>query len=205
MRDLQRQPDSYLKAFFRVRPQDLASPFFSHLPRWELTGKLQMFFSRDVRAALRSYDPCAELEQQLPKDYARWDPFCQAQYLEAAYLLPAYILSSQGDRVAMAHAVEGRSPFLDHRVVELGARLAPAMKLRGLREKYVLRRQLGRHLPRAIVERPKQPYRAPDSESFLHTGAPAYVEALLSPDAIARAGYFEPRAVRRLVEKCRKP
>jgi asparagine synthase (glutamine-hydrolysing) len=105
----------------------------------------------------------------------------------------------------MAHAVEGRFPFLDHRVVELGAELAPAMKLRGLREKYVLRRQLGRHLPRAIVERPKQPYRAPDSESFLGAGAPAYVQALLSPDAIVRAGYFEPRAVRKLVEKCRNP
>ena len=79
------------------------------------------------------------------------------------------------------------------------------MKLKGLREKYVLRRALGRHLPRSIVERPKQPYRAPDSESFLHAGAPEYVEALLAPTAIARAGYFEPRAVRRLVEKCRKP
>ena len=140
MRDLQRQPDSYLKAFFRVRPQDLASPFFSHLPRWELTGKLQMFFSRDVRAALRSYDPCAELEQQLPKDYARWDPFCQAQYLEAAYLLPAYILSSQGDRVAMAHAVEGRSPFLDHRVVEFAAQLPPHLKMKVLDEKHLLKR-----------------------------------------------------------------
>ena len=56
-----------------------------------------------------------------------------------------------------------------------------------------------------VVERPKQPYRAPDSESFLHAGAPEYVEALLSPAAIARAGYFEPRAVRRLVQKCRSP
>src|SRR5205823_4141294 len=88
---------------------------------------------------------------------------------------------------------------------ELGAALPPALKLRGLREKYVLRRALGRHLPRAIVERPKQPYRAPDSESFLHRGAPPYVEALLAPEAIARTGYFEPRAVRRLVAKCRNP
>ncbi len=79
------------------------------------------------------------------------------------------------------------------------------MKVKGLREKYVLRRALGRHLPRAIVERPKQPYRAPDSESFLHADAPEYVHALLAPEAIARAGYFEPRAVRRLVQKCRSP
>jgi asparagine synthase (glutamine-hydrolysing) len=78
------------------------------------------------------------------------------------------------------------------------------LKLKSLREKYLLRRTLGRHLPSVIVERPKQPYRAPDSESFV-SGKHGYVEALLAPDAIARTGYFEPRAVRRLVEKCRKP
>ena len=69
----------------------------------------------------------------------------------------------------------------------------------------MLRQALGRHLPREIVERPKQPYRAPDSESFVHAGAPEYVQALLAPEAIARAGYFEPRAVARLVKKCRAP
>ena len=51
----------------------------------------------------------------------RWHPLSQAQYLETAYLLPGYILSAQGDRMAMANAVEGRFPFLDHRVVELAA------------------------------------------------------------------------------------
>jgi len=107
--------------------------------------------------------------------------------------------------VAMAHGVEGRFPFLDHRVVELGAALPPSMKLKGLREKHVLREALGRHLPSSIVERPKQPYRAPDSESFVHAGAPEYIEALLAPEAIARAGYFEPAAVRRLLQKCRSP
>jgi len=89
-------------------------------------------------------------------------------------------------------------------VVELGAALPARLKVQGLREKHVLRRQLGRHLPQSIVERPKQPYRAPDSESFVKQRN-GYVDALLAPDAIARAGYFEPRAVRRLVEKCRNP
>jgi asparagine synthase (glutamine-hydrolysing) len=102
----------------------------------------------------------------------------------------------------MAHAIEGRFPFLDHRVVELGARLPSGLKVKGLREKHLLRRALGRHLPDEIVERPKQPYRAPDAESFVGAEAPEYVAALLSPQAIARAGYFEPRAVARLAAKC---
>ena len=73
----------------------------------------------------RGYDALDDLRASLPADFARWHPLSQAQYLETAYLLPGYILSSQGDRVAMAHAVEGRFPFLDHRVVEFAARIPP--------------------------------------------------------------------------------
>jgi asparagine synthase (glutamine-hydrolysing) len=202
---LQAQPARYLEAFFRNGLEAKDDPLFSHLPRFALTRRIAQFYSGDLRAAINGYDPLQELRESLPPEFASWHPLSRAQYLETGCLLPGYILSSQGDRVAMAHAVEGRFPFLDHRVVELGAALPPAMKLRGLREKYLLRRALGRHLPRAIVERAKQPYRAPDSESFLGAGTPGYVEALLAPETIARAGYFEPRAVRRLMDKCRNP
>src|SRR5690606_37367367 len=106
-------------------------------------------------------------------------------------------------RVAMAHAVEGRFPFLDHRVVEFAARIPPRMLLRGLREKHVLRRALGRYVPAAILRRPKQPYRAPESECFFGEGAPGYVRELTAPAAIARTGYFDAAAVERLVAKCR--
>jgi asparagine synthase (glutamine-hydrolysing) len=202
---LQSQPSRYLEAFFRQGLDASGDPLFSHLPRFALTRRISQFYSGDLRRSINGYDPLEDLRSTLPAEFASWHPLSRAQYLETGCLLPGYILSSQGDRVAMAHAVEGRFPFLDHRVVELGAALPPAMKVKGLREKYLLRRTLGRHLPRSIVERPKQPYRAPDSESFLHAGAPEYVNALLAPEAISRAGYFEPRAVRRLVDKCRKP
>jgi asparagine synthase (glutamine-hydrolysing) len=202
---LQSQPAAYLEAFFRTGLDASDDPLFSHLPRFALTRRISQFYSRELRETINGYNPLAELRESLPREFNAWHPLSRAQYLETRCLLPGYILSSQGDRVAMAHAVEGRFPFLDHRVVELGAALPPALKLNGLREKYVLRRALGRELPRSIVERPKQPYRAPDSESFLHAAAPQYVETLLAPEAIARAGYFEPAAVRRLVAKCRKP
>ncbi len=200
---LQAQPMRYLEGFFRHGLEAKDDPLFSHLPRFKLTRRISQFYSGELRKSINGYDPLDDLRSGLPQDFASWHPLSRAQYLETGCLLPGYILSSQGDRVAMAHAVEGRFPFLDHRVVELGAELPPAMKLRGLQEKYLLRRALGRHLPRAIVERPKQPYRAPDSESFLHGRTPEYVHALLSPAAVARAGYFEPRAVQRLVDKCR--
>ncbi len=202
---LQSQSTSYLEAFFRTGLAAHADPLFSHLPRFALTRRISQFYSGGLRTQINGYDPLEELRGALPPEFASWHPLSRAQYLETGCLLPGYILSSQGDRVAMAHAVEGRFPFLDHRVVELGAALPPELKLRGLREKHVLREALGRHVPRAIVERPKQPYRAPDSESFLGPHAPEYVQALLSPEAIAQAGYFEPRAVSRLVQKCTNP
>src|SRR3954464_318484 len=202
---LQSQPPKYLEAFFRQGLGAREDPLFSHLPRFAMTRRIRQFYSADLRRTINGYDPLEELRSTLPSEFASWHPLSRAQYLETGCLLPGYILSSQGDRVAMAHSVEGRFPFLDHRVVELGAALPPGLKVKGLREKHVLREALGRHLPREIVERPKQPYRAPDSESFLQPGAPGYIEALLAPDAISRAGYFDPGAVRRLMQKCRSP
>ena len=157
---LRSQSPEYLKAFFGMRPEDCGNPLFSHLPRFTLTARLKAFLSPDVKTALADYDAFAELRASLPADYGRWDGFAQAQYLETAGLLGDYILSSQGDRVAMAHAVEGRFPFLDHRVVEFSARLPPGLKMKGLREKYLLKRAFAGAVPPSVLRRPKQPYRA---------------------------------------------
>ncbi|HEY6864830.1 MAG TPA: asparagine synthase (glutamine-hydrolyzing) [Burkholderiales bacterium] len=199
---VQRQPQAYLQAFFGTGLESVDDPLFSHLPRFRLTARAKAFFSADLRAELRGYDAMAELRESLPPEFARWHPLSQAQYLETAHLLPGYILSSQGDRVAMANAVEGRFPFLDHRVVELAARIPPRLKLKGLREKHILRRAVGKYLPAAIAERPKQPYRSPESECFTGAGAPEYARALLSPPALARSGLFDPAAVEKLASKC---
>jgi asparagine synthase (glutamine-hydrolysing) len=116
--------------------------------------------------------------------------------------LAEYLLSSQGDRVAMAHSVEGRFPFLDHRVVEFGNCLPPSYKLRGLKEKYVLKLAVRDLLPAATWQRPKQPYRAPIHRSFFPEQRPlAWVAYLLSPERVAAAGCFEPGAVGLLQRK----
>ncbi|HML14234.1 MAG TPA: asparagine synthase (glutamine-hydrolyzing) [Xanthobacteraceae bacterium] len=200
---LKAQPARYLEAFFGAGIGPLDDPLFSHLPRLRTTAGAKAFFSRDLRSALAGYDALAELRESLPAEFARWHPLSQAQYLETAYLLPGYILSSQGDRVAMAHAVEGRFPFLDHRVVELGARIAPQLKLNGLTEKHILRKSAARLLPAAIADRAKQPYRAPDAQAFLGPDSPDYVARRLAAADLAVAGYFDPAAVERLLAKCR--
>jgi asparagine synthase (glutamine-hydrolysing) len=205
---LQSQPEAYLRAFFRVRAEDAASPFFSHLPRWELTAGLKRFFSDDVKEAVAGRSVETELAAELPAAFAGWHPFCQSQYLELKYLLPGYILSSQGDRAAMAHSIEGRFPFLDYRVAELAAKVPPRLKMRGLDEKYLLKRIARDFVPESILARPKQPYRAPDARSFFGTAEKPlsfdYVEDLLSADRVRSAGVFKPEAVSRLVAKARK-
>jgi asparagine synthase (glutamine-hydrolysing) len=200
---VQKQPQAYLRAFFGAGLEHTDDPLFSHLPRFRLTSRAKAFFSAELRAQLRGYDAMDELRQTLPPGFGAWHALSQAQYLETAHLLPGYILSSQGDRVAMANAVEGRFPFLDHRVVEFAARIPPKLKLKGLREKHILKRAVGKYLPKAVAERPKQPYRAPESECFSGRDAPEYARALLARPAVARAGLFDPAAVEKLADKCR--
>ncbi len=200
----QAQSQAYLEAFYRVRPEEANSPFFSHLPRWRMTARLKTLFSDQVRAELAGRDPLAVLGGLLPPAYAAWDAFTRAQYLEARYLLPGYILSSQGDRVAMAHAVEGRFPFLDPGVVEFAARLPAAWKMKVLNEKYLLRKCAQALAPPAILARRKQPYRAPDAACFFGPGAPDYVEELLSPGRVRQDGIFHPAAVEALAAKARR-
>ena len=202
--NIQNQNDAYRKAFFHIHVDTNMQPFFSHIPRWQLTARLKMFFSDAVRAELGTNDDYSKIQQQLPQCYMSWDSFCQAQYLETKYLLPGYILSSQGDRMAMAHSVEGRFPFLDYRVVEFASRLPASLKMKVLNEKYLLKRCADGLIPSAVAKRHKQPYRAPEACSFLQPSAREYMDELLSPEQIRRDGIFDARAVEMLMAKFRK-
>ena len=138
------------------------------------------------------------------KDFNRWHHLSRAQYLEARSLLAGYLLSSQGDRVSAANSIEGRFPFLDHRVVEFAANIPPLLKIHGLNEKFLLKKAMTRELPPAIVNRVKQPYMAPDSNSFVQEDSPGYIEDMLSEKTLEEVGIFRPSAVARLRDKCRK-
>jgi asparagine synthase (glutamine-hydrolysing) len=197
---LNRQSPAQLAAVFGGG--DAADPLFSHRPRFKSTAQAKLFFGPALKDRLAGYDATEELLAALPARFHRWHPLNQAQYLETRFLLAGYILSSQGDRVAMAHGVEGRFPFLDHRVVAFASRLPPAAKLCGLKEKHILRRAMGDLLPADIANRRKQPYRAPDARSFTAAlAADGPIGAALSEPALAATGLFEPGLVRRLVDK----
>jgi asparagine synthase (glutamine-hydrolysing) len=185
------------RSFFGVGLTETDAPDYSHSPRWRTTARAKRFFSAETRQAILASDGVPA--PVYPAGFDRWDPLNRAEYLESSIFLSQYLLSSQGDRMAMGHSIEGRFPFLDHRVVEFCNQLPPGLKLRGLREKHLLKEVSREWLPAGITDRPKQPFRAPIHAAFFGNSPPDYVEELLSPSAIGRSGYFNPRAVDHLV------
>jgi asparagine synthase (glutamine-hydrolysing) len=195
---------AFARTFFAEGLEEVDAPWFAHATRLSVTRRILQFFREDWRRQLLSWDPHQALAATLPHDFTRWEPLERDQYVEAHTLLAGYLLSSQGDRMAMAASIEGRYPFLDHRVIEFAARVPTGFKLRGLNEKAILKRAMASELPPSIVRRTKQPYRAPDSASFFEKGQPLpYVAELLSESSLTAAGLFDPKAVAKLVEKCR--
>jgi asparagine synthase (glutamine-hydrolysing) len=195
---------AFAQSFFGQGMEHLQRPIFAHVPRWTTSQRALGLLSPELRAEVGGFDPLAAFEATLPQKIGAWSPLARDQYVEAKSLLAGYLLSSQGDRVAMANSIEGRFPYLDHRVIEFANRLPPSFKIRGMTEKYLLRRALSDLLPDDIVHRTKQPYRAPDSASFFFDGQPLdYVADLMSESRLRAAGYFDPIAVGRLFDKCR--
>ena len=177
-------------------------PLYSHLPRFLLSRRMKDFYSPEFRASAGRIDVLGELRASLPARFFGWTSLNKAAYLEMTTLLSSYLLSSQGDRMAMAHGVEGRFPFLDHKLYEFAAALPTGSRLRGLREKEILRRWAKRILPPRIKARTKQPYRAPDAPSFFGAGTPEWIGDHLSADALRRVGVFSPSAVQGLLKRC---
>ncbi len=196
---------TYLKQFFGAGIGQPEQPGFSHLPRWNTTARCKEFFSDDLKGRLRE-DAMEVMMRSFPPEMPRWHGFNRAQYIEAKSLMGGYLLCAQGDRMLMQHSVEGRFPFLDHRVIEFANRLHPNLKMKVLNEKYLLKKAMRRYLPERIVRRYKQPYRAPDIAAFFSEQghAPDYVEAMLGDEALRAAGYFDAGKVGRLVQKIRR-
>jgi asparagine synthase (glutamine-hydrolysing) len=192
------------REFFGRDLDQYASPTFAHGPRWRAAAALQRLLSPDVRrAAASAGDPVDRMLAALPASFSSWDPLARDQYLEVRTLLSGYLLSSQGDRVAMANSVEGRFPFLDIDVVELACSLPPDHKLRVLDEKHVLKRAAAGLVPPSIIKRPKQPYRAPDAIAFCGDPLRSWVSDVLDESALRDTGLFDAAAVARLWSKCR--
>jgi asparagine synthase (glutamine-hydrolysing) len=192
--------DAYLRKFFGQGLGEVNSPDYSHAIRWHNNNRTKRVFLPELREAIPDMSPLDHIT--LPDGFAEWSGLAQVQYLEITIFLAEYLLNSQGDRMGMAHSVEGRFPFLDHRVIEFAAQLPPQYKLRGLDEKHILKRAMRDLLPEEIWNRPKRPYRAPIHKSFFPDGKPMeWVAEMMSPAKVEEAGCFLPDAVQALAKK----
>ena len=179
------------------------TPGFAHDTRWHTTGALKRLLSVDVQHAAASRDVIKEFVENIHADFPQWSHLAQDQHIEIRTLLSGYLLSSQGDRMLMSHSVEGRFPFLDKDVIELADSLPASYKLRVLDEKHVVKCAAADIVPRNILSRKKQPYRAPDALSFVSKDAPDYIDEAFSETALKNANIFEAQAITQLLRKCR--
>ena len=201
LQNLARLGPNYLASFFGDRLSETGATDYSHTTRWRNTRRTQRFFSAELQTAIRRHATALVDRVPLPDGFRTWGVLDRAQYLEISTFLSPYLLCSQGDRVGMANSVEGRFPFLDVRMAELCRSMPAKYRLRGLRDKYLLRKLGQKLLPDDIWDRPKKPYRAPIHRSFFSQRTPAYVRELLSERSVREAGLFNPVAVSKLVDK----
>jgi asparagine synthase (glutamine-hydrolysing) len=150
------------------------------------------FYAPPMREVLERTNPWADLKLDLERA-RRWHPLNRGIWVAARVTLAGHLLQAKGDRVAMHSSVEVRYPFLDEDVFAFLAGLHPRLKLRGFRDKYLLRRLAERWLPPAVCRRGKVIFRAP-LDSF-HVESATFVEQLLSQESLRRAGYFDVAAV----------
>jgi asparagine synthase (glutamine-hydrolysing) len=197
---------AFAKSFFGAPADPFPEEFQSHAPRWKITEMGKAFYSKGLREELGTSDPVTRIFDHMDgaNRSGKLDPMAWWQEIEIKTLLPRYLLSSQGDRMLMANSVEGRFPFLDHRVIEFCLNVPPNLRMKGLTEKYLLRKSMADALPADIVKMVKQPYRAPDAGCFFGKKEHSLVEEELSEETLRKSGYFDSRKVAMLLEKCRK-
>lgn len=172
------------------------------------TNKLRFFTgaAREVVANRSAFD-----DLEISPDLHRWHPFHRQMYFGSRVMLPGHLLASKGDRVAMHSSVETRYAFLDEDVIAYMAKLHPRWKLRGLmKDKFVERKVAERWLPSEIAWRRKKMFRAP-MDTWKAVSGPAepggkgaWIDQVLSPESIAKAGYFDPNAVTAARQKLAK-
>jgi len=153
------------KEFYKKNLNNHDHNFYSHQIRWDQYFMIKSFFNIDDEKYEKKL-----LEKNLlnlmPKNFKNLNMIRKAQIIEIDTLLSGYLLSSQGDRMTMAHGVEGRYPYLDDTFTNELAKISSTVKAPGLKLKNILRQAFTKYLPKSVVSRPKFAYQAPEARVF---------------------------------------
>ncbi len=174
------------------------SKYFGHSIRFG-NSRLALKFLKD------SNDPDDFLSAFVSEhagEYESLSPVAKTQWLEFKTLLGGYLLSSQGDRMALAHGVENRCPFLDPNLVAWAFSLPADYRLKdGVQEKNILKQAFQNELPESVINRPKQPFVAPDAIVFLSKNPPEYMESVLSANELQKIDVLDHGFCRKFIDK----
>jgi len=184
-----KRPPLPLRAIGGVRPaqQDM----------YELiSGARGTLYDPGMWDRLANHNAFDDLDVSNPR-IGRWSPLNQSLYVGYKVMLAGLLMISKGDRIAMHSSVETRYPFLDDDVIKFCSSIDPDYKLKGMNEKWLLRRVAEKTLPLQIANRPKTMFRASLSKTFLGPHRPAWVDQLLSEESLKKTGYFDAKAVAR--------
>lgn len=186
-----------ISSYFGRNLDQVNSHYFSHQLRWDNTKRISNFLNNE----LFENENGVNLDSILDSSFNERDYLERAQYLEIKTFMSNYLLSSQGDRVAMANSIEIRFPFLDHRLIEFLAKVPSRLKIYGMNEKFLLKRAYRSKLPESIIKRPKHPYRAPILNSLLSKSNTQNCDKYCSKEAIKEANIFNHKPTNMLFEK----
>lgn len=166
-----------------------------------LAAKVHPLFKDDYRQRQVSVGPYADLLDfiDVRGRLSGRNPVNQALYLWGRTQLSNYVLTYLGDRMEMAHSVEGRLPFLDHRLAEFAANIPVRHKIRDLREKHVLREAVRDCVLPEIYNRQKHPFMSPPARSSDDALA-GFCQDVLHSSAVEAQPFFEPSRARNLMK-----
>jgi asparagine synthase (glutamine-hydrolysing) len=161
-------------------------------------------FSEDAKAALYAggagaFAPPVRLYRDAFAACGAAEALTRLQHVDQAIYLPDDILV-KADRMTMANSLEGRVPFVDHHVVEFAASLPARLRLRGLAKKYVLKRAMAGALPERVLRGPKRGFNVP-IPVWLAGELRDLVHDVLNDKRVREAGFFDPAAVRALIDE----
>ena len=151
-------------------------------------GLLRTFDKRD---GFRSFFNDIDVPGQL----AGREPLHQSLYLWAKTRLPNYLLTLLGDRMEMGHSIEGRVPFLDHRLVEVMRSQPVTQKIRGTTQKYVLRESARNVITETVYRRPKHPFLSPPATLNPQGRLSVLMQDMLRGPVLASMPFFDQKKV----------
>jgi asparagine synthase (glutamine-hydrolysing) len=155
-----------------------------------------LLFSEEINRALGDYTSFDSFQGALGKNH-HYDPLHRALYLDFKTFLNGLLLVD--DKLAMAHSMEGRVPFLDNDLVDVVTRIPSHFKLRPGESKIVLKEAMRGLLPEGTLARRKQGFTPPDQSWYKRNGSNHIRKLIMGPRALER-GYFQPAYLEKILD-----